>query len=68
MIIQYETGIEEPNILESGSSYYSVFRTNDEQEAIRESCNNFRTYLIKIVWDNGKRKIYSYNNKTKVFE
>lgn len=45
----YETGEEVPEILDSGSCYYSVFTTYDEQEAIQEFYKfKNRNYLWKV--------------------
>ena len=43
----YETGIEESEILGSGSTYYNVIKTTNKQKAFEESKNDCRNYLIR---------------------
>lgn len=68
MSIFYETGIMEPEILGSGSNYSNIFRTKNEEEAIEQYHNEGRNYLVKEIWENGKRNRLIYNYKTGVFE
>lgn len=49
----YETGREEPEILGSGSTYYNVVRTKDENEAMKLSKEAARTYLRRTQTKNG---------------
>ena len=43
----YETGIEIPEILGSGSSFSNVFKTKDEEKAFEESHQKGRNYLVR---------------------
>lgn len=43
----YETGKEEPEILGSGSTYYNVITTKDEQKALKEAFDGYRNYLVR---------------------
>ena len=43
----YETGIEIPEILGSGSSFSNVFKTKDEKKALEESHQKGRNYLVR---------------------
>ena len=43
----YETGKEEPEILGSGSKYYNVITTKDEQKAFKEATDGHHNYLIR---------------------
>jgi CYTH domain-containing protein/predicted ATPase len=49
----YETGREESEILGSGSSYYNVFKTKNEEEALKEAMNGYRNYLVRYKKKNG---------------
>ena len=49
----YETGREESEILGSGSSYYNVKTTKDEQKAFEEAKNGYNNYLIRYKIENG---------------
>ena len=51
----YETGREEPEILGSGSSEYSVVKTYDEAEAFRLSKECGRNYINRFKKQNGKK-------------
>ena len=46
----YETGIETPEILGSGSSFSSVNTTTDENEAFQAYRSGNRNYLLKITY------------------
>ena len=50
----YETGEEVGDILGSGSSYYNIIRTKDEEKALLASKELSRTYLIREKKVNGK--------------
>lgn len=63
----YETGIEKPEILGSGSQFYNVFTTNDEIEALKEYNKN-RNYLIRISYQNKRRIVEYYDDETKEFK
>lgn len=43
----YETGREESEILGSGSTYYDVIKTKDEQKAFKEAMDGYHNYLIR---------------------
>lgn len=43
----YETGREESEILGSGSNFYDVIKTKDEQKAFKEALNGYHNYLIR---------------------
>ena len=51
----YETGREEPEILGSGSNYYSVVTTRDEAEAFELVKQAARNYISRSCVINGKR-------------
>ena len=48
----YETGREEPEILGSGSTYYNVVHTKDENEAMKLSKEAARNYLRRTRTEN----------------
>ena len=48
----YETGREEPEILGSGSTYYNVVYTKDENEAMKLSKEAARNYLRRTRTEN----------------
>ena len=54
----YETGLEEPEILGSGSTYHHVFKTKDEKEAFEKAHDGCRNYLIR--YKKGKISKTSY--------
>ena len=43
----YETGREESKILGSGSTYYDVIKTKDEQKAFKEAMDGYHNYLVR---------------------
>ena len=43
----YETGREESEILGSGSTYYNVIKTKDEQKAFKEAMDGSHNYLVR---------------------
>lgn len=43
----YETGREESEILGSGSTYYDVIKTKDEQKAFKEAMDGYHNYLVR---------------------
>ena len=62
----YETGIEEPEILGSGSSFYNVVTTSDESEAFQAFYKGNRNYLLKVTHIFGKpRKIECWDEEQK---
>ena len=52
----YETGREEPEILGSGSRYYDIWTTTDEQEALKYFYSDSRTCLIRYKYDKNRNK------------
>ena len=48
--INYETGIETPEILGSGSSFSSVITTTDENEAFQAYRSGNRNYLLRVTY------------------
>lgn len=64
--IYYETGIEEPEILGSGSSFYNVITTADESEAFQAFHKGSRNYLLKITYGVGEpRRIEWWDEEQK---
>lgn len=51
----YETGIEDPEILGSGSQYFNVVTTYDEKEAFELAKTGNRTYLERICFKDGEK-------------
>ena len=51
----YETGREEPEILGSGSNFYSVVYTKDETEAFELVKQAARNYIDRTCYVEGKR-------------
>lgn len=47
----YETGIETPEILGSGSSFSSVITTLDENEAFQAYRSGGRNYLLRATYN-----------------
>lgn len=63
--IYYETGIEEPEILGSGSSFWNVISTIDEDEAFK-LFHKGRNYLWKVIQSVGEpRKIERWDEEKK---
>ena len=62
----YETGREVSEILGSGSSYYNIFKTKNEDEALKAAKESGRTYLIrkKKVEDRTIQQWYDAQSKT----
>lgn len=53
----YETGIETPEILGSGSTFSSVITTPDEDEAFQAYRSGCRNYLLRVIYSiDGPRK------------
>ena len=60
----YETGIETPEILGSGSSFSSVITTSDENEAFQAYRSGGRNYLLKVSHGIGRpRKVERWNEE-----
>lgn len=53
----FETGIEEPEILGSGSRFTSVVTTTSEEEALRAYRTGGRNYLYRITYATGKPRV-----------
>lgn len=53
MRVTYETGIETPEILGSGSSYSNVATTSDESEAFELYRKVGRNYLLRRIRNDG---------------
>lgn len=51
----YETGKNETEILGSGSVYYNVITTQDEQKAFKDAFDGHRNYLIRYKKKDGKK-------------
>lgn len=43
----YETGREESEILGSGSTYYDIVKTKDEQKAFKTAMDGYHNYLVR---------------------
>lgn len=59
----YETGRDEPEILGSGSTYYNVLTTRNQQEAIEASKKCSRNYLIRFTPDRTRREVWTEEGK-----
>ena len=61
----YETGREEPEILGSGSNFYSVAYTKDETEAFELVKQAARNYIDRTCYVDGKRvrQWYDFHEK-----
>ena len=64
----YETGVEEPEILGSGSQHSCVFNTWDGNEALKIYKNSSRNYLKRWAIIGGHRVIQRYNDETGEYE
>ena len=53
----YETGRSESEILGSGSQYFDVITTRNEEDAFKYFYDKGRTYLIRYKYDENKNKI-----------
>lgn len=61
----YETGKEEPEILGSGSNYYNIFKTKDEEKAMKASKECGRTYLIRYKYIDSNKITQYYDGQSK---
>ena len=68
MFVVFETGVETPNILESGSSYDKMYRTSCEIDAFRAYGEHGRNYLKKIVVYEGHRKTFTWNPESRTWD
>ena len=53
----YETGIETPEILGSGSSFSNVITTTDENEAFQAYRSGNRNYLLRATYSIDRPRI-----------
>lgn len=60
----YETGVEIPEILGSGSSYYNIFRSSDFEKVLSEYKKN-RDYISRTIFKDGHiiREEYDFDKK-----
>lgn len=62
----YETGIETPEILGSGSSFSSVIIISDENEAFQAYRSGNRNYLLRITYGiDRSRKVERWDEERK---
>ena len=62
----YETGIETPEILGSGSSFSSVITTTDESEAFQAYRSGNRNYLLRATYSIDRpRKVERWDEEQK---
>lgn len=61
--IYYETGIETPEILGSGSQFSSIVTTKNEEEAMRAYRTGGRNYLYRITHNPGEPRIVEWWNE-----
>ena len=62
----YETGIETPEILGSGSSFSSVITISDENEAFQAYRSGNRNYLLRITYGiDRSRKVERWDEELK---
>lgn len=59
----YETGIETPEILGSGSSFSSVITTTDENEAFQAYRNGNRNYLLRVTYSIDRPRMIERQDK-----
>lgn len=64
--VRYETGIETPEILGSGSSFSSIITTTDENEAFHAYRSGNRNYLLRITYGIDRlRKVEHWDEEQK---
>ena len=63
----YETGIEKPEILGSGSQYESVVASTDFESILRAFYVGNRNYLIRRRYENGCMVREEYDSSTQSF-
>lgn len=51
----YETGVETPEVLGSGSNFSSVITTSDKDKAFTAFAENGRNYLIRYRKEEGRK-------------
>lgn len=65
----YETGIETPEILGSGSSFSSVITTTDENEAFQAYRSGNRNYLLRATYNIDRtRKVEQWDEEQKCWK
>lgn len=65
----YETGIETPEILGSGSSFSSVITTLDENEAFQAYRSGGRNYLLRATYSIDRpRRVERWDEKQKCWK
>ena len=65
----YETGIETPEILGSGSSFSSVITTSDENEAFQVYRSGNRNYLLRVTFGIDRpRKVERWDEEQKCWK
>ena len=65
----YETGIETPEILGSGSSFSSVITTTDENEAFQAYRSGNRNYLLRVTYSIDRpRKVERWDEEQKCWK
>ena len=64
----YETGIESPEVLGSGSSFSNVVKTTSEDEAFQAYRMGGRNYLWRVTLDTeASRKVEQWNTEQERF-
>lgn len=58
--VYYETGIEIPEILGSGSQFSSVVTTTNEEDAFRAYRTGGRNYLYRITHTTGEPRVIEW--------
>lgn len=64
----YETGIEVPEIVGSGSSFSNVEVTTNEREAFQAYHDGGRNYLLRVTYNAGRRSAEWWNEEQKRWE
>ena len=65
----YETGIETPEILGSGSSFSSIITISDENEAFQAYRSGNRNYLLRITYGiDSPRKVERWDEEQKCWK
>lgn len=65
----YETGIETPEILGSGSSFSSIITTPDKNEAFQAYRSGNRNYLLRVTYDIDRpRKVERWDEEEKCWK
>lgn len=65
----YETGVETPEILGSGSSFSGVITTSDENEAFQTYRSGCRNYLLRVTCSiDGPRRVERWDEEQKCWK